>query len=942
MSVPLHVLFVEDSDSDMQLLIREMRKGGYDITYERVDTAPAMSAALDRQEWAVIIADYAMPNFSASGALKLLQDKGIDIPFIVVSGRIDEQTAVELMRAGAHDFVPKSSLTRLVPVVERELQEAEVRRDRREAEERFAKAFQFAPEIIAISELETGRYVDVNESFIEVIGYSREEIIGRTAFELNIWVDSSQRISLVQALKAGEIIRNWEFQFRSKSGRVMTGLISGQIIDLHSKPCLLVMVSDITEQKKLAEERTRLARRIQLLLESTDEGIFSIDTEGNCTVINKSGAKILGYEPAEIVGKNIHDLAHFKHTDGSPYPRSECPSIRSARTGIGIRIYDEVYWRRDGTAVPIEYSAYPVVENGATTGAVVTFTDITARKSAEQALRESEEKHRTLIERLNDGVIVLQDTIIKLANQRFTEMAGYQQQALLGTPLTDYLTPEENALLYDRYNQRMSGEAVRSIYETVMTRCDGSKIDLEVSVGVINYQGRPADLVLFRDIRERKKAEAELARSMEETQRDHERDISLERVTEAGLSSLNKQELLNLFAQRIVEGMNADFGYMLLVDQQNDDFIVYAAYNAPNQVGSRIKSDVGFVEKISTERRTVYVAHAEHDPVILALSGKAPTIKSLLSTLIIERNNTLGIICVATAEIREFDVEDIRLFEAMADRVASSLVNVRLYEALVGSENEVKDALERERHFSLLLQRAMLPGPPHIGAGYSAAAEYIPAYAGREIGGDFYDVFRVGDCHAGVLIGDVSGKGLEAASLAATTRSTIHAFVHETSSAGEALTKANSVISAHRPDFEPFVTVFLAVINLCNGEISYANAGHLPAAIYHKDGNVEFSSFGQLPFGLTDNYHYTEFNSRLDPGDKLILYTDGISEARTHSELFELSGIERIIRQCGYLSAEDLASEILAAASQWAEGKLRDDAAIVVIERHADHHQGLS
>ena len=135
MGKPLRVLFVEDMKIDALLTVRELKRSDYDVTFERVETAEAMNAALDRQAWDIVICDHVMPLFTSSGALKLLQEKGLDLPFIIVSGCIGEETAVAAMKAGAHDYIMKDNLTRLPAAIERELGEAEVRRQRKEAEE---------------------------------------------------------------------------------------------------------------------------------------------------------------------------------------------------------------------------------------------------------------------------------------------------------------------------------------------------------------------------------------------------------------------------------------------------------------------------------------------------------------------------------------------------------------------------------------------------------------------------------------------------------------------------------------------------------------------------------------------------------------------------------------------------------------------------------------
>lgn len=135
MKKPLRLLLIEDSEDDAELLIAELRLGDYETSYERVDTSEGMTAALQNQSWDIILSDYSMPRFSAPAALGLLRATMLDIPFIIVSGAIGEATAVEAMKQGAHDYILKGSLSRLIPAIERELREAEVRRERQNIEE---------------------------------------------------------------------------------------------------------------------------------------------------------------------------------------------------------------------------------------------------------------------------------------------------------------------------------------------------------------------------------------------------------------------------------------------------------------------------------------------------------------------------------------------------------------------------------------------------------------------------------------------------------------------------------------------------------------------------------------------------------------------------------------------------------------------------------------
>jgi serine phosphatase RsbU (regulator of sigma subunit) len=135
MNKPIHILIVEDSEEDTELLLHELRRAAYEPAFERVDTPAAMSAALDHQNWDLVVADFSMPQFNALAALDLLNKRGLDLPFIIVSGTIGEELAVTAMKNGARDYIMKGNLKRLVPAVERELSEAVQRRQRKRAEE---------------------------------------------------------------------------------------------------------------------------------------------------------------------------------------------------------------------------------------------------------------------------------------------------------------------------------------------------------------------------------------------------------------------------------------------------------------------------------------------------------------------------------------------------------------------------------------------------------------------------------------------------------------------------------------------------------------------------------------------------------------------------------------------------------------------------------------
>ena len=389
MRTPLRVLIVEDSEEDTLLIVRELKRGAFDPVYERVETAESMKAALSTKTWDLILADYSMPHFSGLEALKLSKENGLDLPFIIVSGSIGEDVAVEAMKSGAHDYLMKNNLTRLIPAIEQELREAEVRRKLKHSE---------------------------------------------------------------KALQEAE-------------------------------------------------------KRYRQVVEDATEIIYAVDEKGNFTYGNPAGLKVTGYSPEELRKLNFADLVLPEH-------RERLMDIYSNqfRQRIPATYVEFPFFNKAGKIIWFGQNTSLVIEDGRVAGFHIIARDITERKRTEEALQESEEKYRLLVENANEAIFVIQDGMLQFFNIKNIELIGYSKEELTSTPFINFVHPDDREVTLGRYLKRISGEELPGVNVFRVIDKTGNIKWAELNSVLISWKERPATLNFLNDITERKQAEEQLSK----------------------------------------------------------------------------------------------------------------------------------------------------------------------------------------------------------------------------------------------------------------------------------------------------------------------------------------------------------------------------------------------------------------------------------------------
>jgi len=279
MKTPLRVLLVEDNENDAALVIRRLEKSEYAITYLRVEDETEMKQALDDMDWDIVISDFSLPQFDALAALKALQESGIDIPFIVVSGTIGEDTAVEMMRSGAQDYLMKDNMTRLIPAITRELADAKVRLEHktaaislRQSEARFRAVFENSVDAIGISL--NGVHVFINPAYFSLFGFfNPDELIGTPILDLIAPEEHTRLSSYIQNRSAGDLTVPTEYETIGlrRTGDIFNMEVRVSLFDFNGQFHTLVILRDITARKKEETELMAAKRREEesSLLKST-------------------------------------------------------------------------------------------------------------------------------------------------------------------------------------------------------------------------------------------------------------------------------------------------------------------------------------------------------------------------------------------------------------------------------------------------------------------------------------------------------------------------------------------------------------------------------------------------------------------------------------------------------------------------------------------------
>jgi diguanylate cyclase (GGDEF)-like protein/PAS domain S-box-containing protein len=510
MGKSIKVLIVEDTENDAALLIRALRRGGYDPVYEVVETPEAMSDALNRQEWDLVISDYSMPCFSGLDALKLLQDKDLDLSFILITGQVGEDVAVEAMKAGAHDYVLKSNPARLIPAVERELREAVMRRERRQAEKALQESEirlrQITDNMLDMISLvdERGVFQYASPSHKNMLGYEPEFLIGKSILELSHLYhpdDVGRVLAEVNLHTKGQAV---EYRLRHSEGHYhWVESVGNQFYDENC--CLkgsVYSTRDIT-RRKLTEQALQRERDFSgAVLDTVGALVIVLDRKGRIIRFNRACESVTGYSFEEMQGKIIWDTFFALEDDKKSF-KAIFKKLCSGKYPLD----GENYWltKKGNRRLIIWKNTVLLNETSEVEYIIGTGLDITEQRESENELA----LRAQLLDSANDSIVLHDfEGRCHYANEVACRFFGYTREEMMQKNVLDLnvLGSAEDQQL--RLNELKTKG--RAVFEAVNSRKDGTRIPIEVNGRVIDIGGKQFVLSVSRDITERKRAEERL------------------------------------------------------------------------------------------------------------------------------------------------------------------------------------------------------------------------------------------------------------------------------------------------------------------------------------------------------------------------------------------------------------------------------------------------
>jgi PAS domain S-box-containing protein len=690
-----------------------------------------------------------------------------------------------------------------------------------------------------------GRFLEVNPALVKMLGYrSRKDL---TSIDVvRIYQNPKDRLRLSRNISAKYSAHREEVTLRKKDGKPIVVAMTAFAVRNEKGKAMYFdgIVEDITERKKAEEQLLIQKTFLEILFNSAPEAIVLHDNNDCVVNVNIEFTRMFGYTREEAISKPLNQLV------ASPELLHEAEMV-SRKVLSGHRVEMDTKRKcKDGTLVDVSILGAPIIHHGKQMGDYAIYRDITQRKKSEEDLRVQTAYLERLFNSAPEAIVWHDnnDRVINI-NDEFTRMFGYTREEAIGKPINELVaTPDLLSHASDLSYKVGHGQRVES--EAKRRRKDGTLFDVSILGAPIFHGGEQMGVyAVYRDISERKKTQREL--EIQET---------------------FFEKLFNAAPEAIVLHDNND----VIVDV-NKEFTRMFGYTRHESVGTHI-NDLVATQDFRTEADGLshQVIHGKRVELDSKRKRKDRTLLdvSILGAPIIHEGKQLGIYAI---------------YRDITERKRAEEARIRLKE---------------EARMARNIQTNLLPkGNPDI-QGYDIAGRNVPAL---NVGGDYYDFIFLDNHRVAIGLGDVSGKGLAASLVMANLQATIRSLALFDDDPKDCLEKANKLLF-RSTDSRTFVSLFYGILDTRRNTLSYANAGQDMPILFSQSGKTRLLRTRGIALGMKENVAYEEEEISISPEDRILIYSDGISEAM--NEALEEFGEERVQKIVQY-NIEDTAGSVV-------------------------------
>jgi PAS domain S-box-containing protein len=691
--------------------------------------------------------------------------------------------------------------------------------------------------------------------------------------------------------------------------------------------------------RRRADEAIRNARdQLDIITKGAGDGITIQDTSGSVVYVNDAAARFSGFDsPEEFLAAPYSQVVErYELFDemGTPFTVDHLPGRRALRGESEPEMVMKIRDRTDGREYWRVVRARPVFDDaGHVRFAVNVLTDITGERAAEY-------RFRRLFEASLVGIMMVDEETVLEANDAFLEMVGFSREELRAGQVrwTD-MTPPRWEAADDRALKQVTETGVIRPYEKEFIRKDGSPVPVILAATML--QAFPYQAMCFvLDATERKRAELERLELLEqehearaEAETARERLAFLLRASELLAASLDYEQTLAQVARLVVPRL-ADWASIQVLDDDGTLRQLAIAHVDPAKVAMAEELNRRYPPGMSSPYGVANVIRTGHSQVVPEIPDalldevgldeemkqvvRDLKIRSTLTVPLAARGRVFGAITLVWAESgNSYSEDDLPLVEELASRAALAIDNARLF---------------RDRdHIARALQRSLLPPELPTIEGIELAARYRASGEGNEVGGDFYDVFETGDGNWTLVIGDVCGKGPEAAALMGVARYTVRTASMQEQRPSGVLSILNEAILRQSSDGRFCTVCYVRMHPHEDGvRLTVCAGGHPLPLILRNDGSVEQAGVPGTLVGVLDDPEFTDLAVELGPHDALILFTDGVTDEQSAEGEFGEARLTAVVAGCVGYNAGQIAKTIEDAVLAFAPDSPRDDIAILV------------